>query len=116
VSVAVLSGYLFSVGTTFFFAAPDFYWEIATLVIILLLGHWMEMRAVLRTGNALSELVKLIPPKANLVKGADTVLVPTDKLKIGDVIKVRPGEKVPIDGEVISGESRFKRGLNLGRV
>src|SRR5206468_9444119 len=62
VSLAILSGYLYSLGATFLFAASDFYWEISTLVLFLLFGHWMEMRSVRGASGALQELVKLIPP------------------------------------------------------
>lgn len=115
VSLAVLSGYLYSVATTFFIDAPDFYWEISTLTLVLLLGHWMEMRAVLGTSGALNELVKLIPPKANRV-GADgtTEEVETGALAKGDVILIRPGEKIPIDGEVVKGESSVNEALITG--
>src|SRR5256712_3138431 len=68
VRLAVLSGYLYSVGATFLFVAADFYWEISTLVLFLLFGHWMEMRSVRGASGALRELVKLIPPSANRVK------------------------------------------------
>src|SRR3989338_8274663 len=71
VSLAVLTGYLYSFGTTFFFTAPDFYLEISTLVTFLLFGHWMEMRSVEGATGALGELAKLIPKKANLIRGKE---------------------------------------------
>jgi Cu2+-exporting ATPase len=99
VSLAVTAGYLFSVGATFFFTAADFYWEISTLVAVLLLGHWMEMRAVRGTSGALAELSKLMPPMANRIAEDGTVAeVPTSEVQKGDLLLVRPGEKVPIDG------------------
>src|SRR5436309_862146 len=73
VSLAVLSGYLYSVGATFLFAASDFYWEVSTLVLFLLFGHWMEMRSVRGASGALRELVKLIPPSANRVKADGSI-------------------------------------------
>ena len=114
VSIAVLSGYLFSVGTTFFFKGMDFYWEISTLVVFLLFGHWMEMRAVRSATGALGELVKLIPPKANLMKTGKILEVETASLKKGDIVLVRPGEKIPIDGVVIGGESAVNESLITG--
>lgn len=68
VSIALLAGYLYSLATTFLFKAPDFYWEISTLATFILFGHWMEMRAQRNASGALKELVKLIPPTANLIK------------------------------------------------
>ncbi len=114
VSTAVSAGYLFSVGATFFFTAVDFYWEISTLVAVLLLGHWMEMRAVRGTAGALRELVKLIPPTANRIVDDRVEEVPTAEVQVGDLLLVRPGEKVPIDGEVIEGQSSVNEAMITG--
>lgn len=114
VSLAVLAGYLYSAATTFFIEGQDFYWEISTLVVILLLGHWLEMRAVVGTSGALNELVKLIPPKANRVKDGETTEVETTELVRGDIILIRPGEKVPIDGKIIDGASSVNESLITG--
>lgn len=114
VSVAVSAGYLFSVGATFFFTAVDFYWEISTLVAVLLLGHWMEMRAVRGTAGALRELVKLIPPTANRIVDDRVEEVPTSEVQVGDLLLVRPGEKVPIDGEVVEGQSSVNEAMITG--
>jgi Cu2+-exporting ATPase len=83
----------------------DFYWEISTLVVFLLFGHWMEMRMTRRASGALQELVKLIPPMANLLKDGEIVEVPTSQVSKGDVLLVRPGGKVPIDGIIVNGQS-----------
>jgi Cu2+-exporting ATPase len=114
VSLAVGSGYLYSLGATFVFQAADFYWEISTLVLFLVFGHWMEMRAVMGASGALNELVKLIPPKANLVKGKQIIEVETSKLKIGDVVLVKPGEKIPVDGTVVEGETSVNEAMITG--
>lgn len=114
VSIAVLTGYLYSVGATFIFTAPDFYWEISTLTLFLLFGHWMEMRSVEGASGALGELAKLIPKKANLVKGKEIIEVSTDELKIGDIVLVKPGEKIPIDGIVIEGETSINESMITG--
>jgi Cu2+-exporting ATPase len=114
VSLAVSAGYLFSVGATFFFTAVDFYWEISTLVAVLLLGHWMEMRAVRGTAGALRELVKLIPPTANRVVGDRVEEVPTAEVQVDDLLLVRPGEKVPIDGQVLEGQSSVNEAMITG--
>ena len=115
VSLAVLTGYLYSVAATFFIDAKDFYWEISTLTLVLLLGHWIEMRAVVGTSGALKELVKLIPPKANLIKSnGNTESVETAQLKVNDMVLVKPGEKVPIDGTIVEGESSVNESLITG--
>ncbi len=111
VSLAVLSGYLFSLAATFLFPGESLWWEISTLVLVFLFGHWMEMRAVAHSAGALEELAKLIPPTAHLSKGGD---VKTEELGTGDIILVKPGEKIPIDGEVIEGGSTVNEALITG--
>jgi len=114
VSIAVIAGYLFSVGATFLFVAVDFYWEISTLVVFLLFGHWMEMKAVRGASGALRELVKLIPPTANLITDGDIREVPTAELKVNDLVLVRPGEKIPIDGVVEDGNTTVNEAMITG--
>lgn len=114
VSVALASGYLFSAGSTFFFPGIDFYWEVSTLVLAFLFGHWMEMRAVRGTAGSLGELVKLIPPTANVIHKGMVHEMPTAELKVGDLLLVRPGDKVPIDGIVEEGESAVNEAMITG--
>jgi Cu2+-exporting ATPase len=115
VSVAVGTGYLFSVASTFIFVdTVDFYWEISTLVVFLLFGHWMEMKMTRRATGALQELVKLIPPTANRFKDGDIMEIPTSQVKVGDILLIRPGEKVPIDGVIIEGKSSFDESMITG--
>lgn len=114
VSLAVISGYLFSVAATFVFPGESLWWEISTLVLAFLFGHWMEMRAVLGTGNALKELAKLIPPTAHKLKGKEIMDVQTEELVKGDLVLVRPGEKIPVDGEVVEGASSVNEGMITG--
>ncbi|MBI2845874.1 MAG: heavy metal translocating P-type ATPase [Chloroflexi bacterium] len=114
VSLAIGSGYIFSVGSTFIFTGIDFYWEISTLVVAFLFGHWMEMRAVRGTAGALGELVKLIPPTANMIHGDMIHEVPTAQLQVGDRVLVRPGGKIPIDGIVEEGESGVNESMISG--
>ncbi|MFW9990598.1 MAG: heavy metal translocating P-type ATPase [Candidatus Odinarchaeota archaeon] len=114
VSVAVVAGYLYSLGTTFLFEAADFYWEISTLVVFLLFGHWMEMRAVSGASGALTELVKLVPSRSNLVQGDQIMEVDTASLSTGDTVLVRPGESMPVDGVVVEGKSAVNEAMITG--
>ncbi|MFW9854019.1 MAG: heavy metal translocating P-type ATPase [Candidatus Thorarchaeota archaeon] len=117
VSVAVIAAYLYSLGTTFLpflSEAPDFYWEISTLVVFLLFGHWMEMRAVTGASGALSELVKLVPSQANMVKGENIIEVLTHTLKVDDIILVKPGESIPTDGVILEGRSSVNEAMITG--
>src|SRR3990167_9185433 len=114
VSLAVLSGYIFSIAATFLFPGESLFWEISTLVLAFLFGHWMEMRAVLGTGNALRELAKLIPPTAHKLVNRQIKDVQTEILVKGDLVLVKPGEKIPIDADVVEGESSVNEGMITG--
>lgn len=123
VSLALSVGYLFSIATTFLFPGELLWWEISTLVSVFLFGHWLEMRAVIGTGGALKELAKLIPPTAHkivgdtnkkAIGGEDVEDVQTEELQKGDLVLVKPGEKIPIDGVVIDGESSVNESMITG--
>ncbi len=114
VSLAVLSGYLFSAASVLASLGTDFFWEISTLVDVLLFGHWMEMRAVRATGSALRELARLIPPTAHVIRNEQVVDAPTASLEVGGQVLVRPGERVPIDGRVLEGRSSLNEALITG--
>lgn len=114
VSLALLSGYFFSVAATFLFPGESLYWEISTLALAFLFGHWIEMRAVRGATGALKELAKLIPPQAHLIVGEKINDVETGDLRKGDLILIRPGEKIPTDGVVIEGESAVNESMITG--
>ncbi len=114
VAFAITVGYLFSAAATFLFPGESLYWEIATLISVFLLGHWLEMRSVRGATGALTELAKLIPPSAHLLKDKTTVDVKTAELKIGNRVLVKPGEKIPIDGIVVDGESSVNESMVTG--
>ncbi len=114
VAFAITVGYTFSVAATFLFPGESLYWEIATLISVFLLGHWLEMRAVRGATGALAELAKLIPPSAHLVKNGTIVDVGTSDVVIGSRLLVKPGEKIPIDGIIVEGESSVNESMVTG--
>lgn len=114
VAFAITVGYTFSVAATFLFPGESLYWEIATLISVFLLGHWLEMRAVRGATGALTELAKLIPPSAHLIQNGSLIDIKTNELKIGNKVLVKPGEKIPVDGVVIDGESSVNESMVTG--
>lgn len=113
VSVAISVGFAYSF-YAHFSGGMDFFWELSTLVVVMLWGHFIEMKSVLGASRALEELAKLIPKKARLVKGDELVEVDTAKLRVGDVVLVKVGEKVPADGTVIEGNAHVDESLLTG--
>lgn len=114
ISLAIIVAYFYSSAVTFGLMGEVFFWELATLIDIMLLGHWIEMRSVMGASRALQKLSQLIPDKAHLVKGSQTVEVNTNELKKGDVILIKPGEKIPSDGVVVKGESFVNESMLTG--
>lgn len=115
ISLAISVSFLYSVSTTFYPLGDSFYWELVTLIVIMLLGHWMEMRSVRKASSALDELAKLMPDTAELIlEDGKTKTTPTGELKNGDLILVRPGESVAADGKVVEGESHVNESLITG--
>ncbi|NCU29817.1 heavy metal translocating P-type ATPase [Candidatus Saccharibacteria bacterium] len=111
ISVAFIYSLLVTLGTV---QGMDFWWELATLVTIMLLGHWIEMASVQNAQGALNELAKLLPDEAELVKNNKNTTVPVSELKIGDLVRVRPGSKVPVDGQVTKGQSEVDESMLTG--
>src|SRR6185312_7468723 len=115
VALAITTAYAYSVAITVgVVQGMDFYWELATLVTIMLLGHWMEMRAVGSAQSALSELAKLLPDMAERIIGERIEQVPVDQLQPNDLVLVRPGARVPADGVVIDGRSQVDESMITG--
>ena len=115
ISLAISVSFLYSITTTFFPLGESFYWELVTLIDVMLLGHWMEMRSVRKASSALGELAKLMPDTAELIlEGGKTRTIRTSELKDGDLILIRPGESIAADGEVIEGESDVNEALITG--
>jgi Cu2+-exporting ATPase len=119
ISLAIVVALGYSVAVTLGFSGMDFWWELATLITIMLLGHWVEMSAIMGAQNALGELAKLIPDEADLVHGdphagGHIMPVAVSALRVGDVVLVRPGAAVPVDGTVTDGESDVNESLLTG--
>ena len=114
VSLSVLAGYTFSVGATFFFKADVFYEAIAMLLGFILLGHWLEMRARSGASKAVQALLSLAPPKATVIRNDQPVEVPTSEVVIDDIVMIRPGEKIPVDGTLTDGGSNVDESMITG--
>ena len=114
VALGITAGYVFSVAATFLFPSESLYWEISTLISVFLLGHWLEMRAVRGTTGALNELAKLIPLIAHKIVKEKIMDVQTKALQKGELVLVKPGEKIPVDGIVTEGESSVNESMVTG--
>lgn len=114
ISLAIITAYVYSVATQFFIEGEGFFWELATLVTIMLLGHWLEMASVAKAENALDAISKLLPDKAEkLVKGKPKQVL-VSELSIGDLVLVRPGTRIPIDGVIMDGSSSIDEAAITG--
>jgi len=114
ISVGVLAAYLFSVAITLLDAGETFYEAAAMLVTFVLFGHWMEMRSRRGTSDALQALFNLVPPMARVVRDGRVVEVPTAEIRRGDIVELRPGDRVPTDGVVTEGETAIDESLVTG--
>jgi len=115
ISLAITVAYVYSSLTIFGLEGNDFFWELATLIVIMLLGHWIEMRSVMGASNALEELVKLMPNEAHLIDADGNITeVKVSDLKKKDKILVKPGEKVPADGVIQEGKSAIDESMLTG--
>ncbi len=114
IGLAITVAYVYSSAIVFGLPGMDFFWELATLIVIMLLGHWIEMKSVMSASNALQLLVELLPNEAHKKQGDDWVDVSIDSLQSGDVILVRANEKVPADGTIVEGESYIDESLVTG--
>jgi len=115
IALAISAAYFFSAAVTFGFPGEEFYWELVTLIAIMLLGHWVEMRSVMGASRALEELVKLLPDSATRIDADGNMHeVPISALTHDDRVIVRPGAKVPVDGEIIEGSSGFNEAMLTG--
>jgi P-type Cu2+ transporter len=115
ISMAIVVAFGYSAAVTLnLVAGMDFWWELASLVTIMLLGHWLEMASVANAQGALDELAKLLPDEAELITKDGSKTVPVSELSVGDNILVRPGGQVPIDGIIVKGESEIDESMLTG--
>lgn len=113
IGIAIEVAFIYSF-STLLLGGMAFFWELATLIVVMLWGHWIEMRSVLGASRAVEELAKLMPTKANLLKDGEIVEVHVSELKPGDIVLVKPGEKIPADGIVIEGLTHMNEAMLTG--
>jgi Cu2+-exporting ATPase len=114
IGFAITVAYIYSTAIVFGLKGMDFFWELATLILIMLLGHWIEMKSIAGASRELELLVKLMPAEAHMVHGDHVMDVKTEELKGGDVILVKPGEKISADGIIQDGESYLNESMLTG--
>ena len=115
IAVAITVAYVYSSAVVLGgIAGEDFFWELATLIDVMLLGHWVEMRSVLGASRALEELVRIMPSEAHLIRNSKMEDVPVDQLAPGNRVLIRPGERVPVDGVVVEGATSVNEAMLTG--
>ncbi|MFN2428683.1 MAG: copper-translocating P-type ATPase [Cryomorphaceae bacterium] len=115
IALAIAVAYIYSSAVVFGIDGKIFFWELASLIVIMLLGHWIEMKSVMRASGAMEELAKMLPSTANrFTKNGDTEEVEIDQLSKGDLILVKPGEKIPADGEIAEGDGYVNESMLTG--
>jgi len=114
IGFAITVAYVYSAATVFGLKGMDFFWELATLILIMLLGHWIEMKSIAGASRELELLVQLMPAEAHLVHGDHIMDVKTDSLKPNDIILIKPGEKIAADGIVVEGETAVNESMLTG--
>lgn len=114
IALAIFTAYIYSVYVTFVGDGKTLFWELATLITVMLLGHWMEMRAVSGAQSALKELSRLLPDQAEVIRSGATKVVSLEEVKTGDIVLVKPGGKIPTDGIVKDGVSDVNESIATG--
>ncbi len=115
ISLALAVAFIYSLASSFFDLGSSFYWELVTLIDVMLLGHWIEMRSVRQASGALSELSKLLPDEANRINEEGEIeIVKVTELEVDDLVLIRPGESAPVDGKVVEGESTMDESMITG--
>ena len=115
IAMAISVAYFYSMVVVFGFNGEEIFWELATLVLIMLLGHWIEMRSINNASKALESLASLMPNTANrITENGETEEVQIDDIKVGDLLLVKPGEKMPLDGKIVKGKSQVDESMLTG--
>ncbi|UCD99573.1 MAG: HAD-IC family P-type ATPase, partial [Chloroflexota bacterium] len=115
ITLAISVAFFYSLAALIFSLGETFFWELATLIDVMLLGHWLEMRSVRQASGALNELAKLMPDTAELIQpDGSTIEVRSNGLRTGDLVLIRPGSSIPADGRVIEGESDVNEAMITG--
>jgi len=114
ISLAIVVAFGTSLAATFALFEIDVWWEVASLITIMVLGHWLEMRAISQARGALDALAALLPDTAERTNGTDTRSVPLSELRVGDIVLVRPGARVPADGTVVDGSADVDESMITG--
>ncbi|HEX7456778.1 MAG TPA: copper-translocating P-type ATPase [Candidatus Nanoarchaeia archaeon] len=114
IAVGITAAYAFSVVLTFLGSSDSYYEAAGLLITFVLFGHWMEMKSRRGTTDALQALFALVPPQARVERGGKEELVPTSEVKLGDILILKPGDKVPVDGEIVEGETSIDESLLTG--
>jgi Cu2+-exporting ATPase len=115
IAIAISVAYFYSSAVVFGLGGKIFFWELVTLIDIMLLGHWIEMKSVMGASKALEELAKLMPSDAHKISDDGSVVdIPLEDLKTNDRILIKPGEKIPADGVVVDGQSSVNEAMLTG--
>lgn len=114
VALAITAAYGYSVFAVVSGTGMNLFWELATLIAVMLIGHWIEMRAVMGASGALKELAKLLPDKAEVLRKGQTISVALNELKENDIVLVKPGAKIPADGTILEGQSEVNESVITG--
>ena len=114
IAIAISVAYFYSAAVVFGLKGKFFFWELATLIDVMLLGHWIEMKSVLGASKALEKLAQLMPDEAHLIRGKEIIDVKISELKRNDIVLVKAGEKIPADGIIINGETYIDESMLTG--
>ncbi len=114
ISLAITVAYIYSSATVFGLSGQPFFWELATLIVVMLGGHWLEMKSVMRASGALDKLMELMPDKAHRITDSGTEEIKTEEIQEGDKLLIKPGEKIPADGIIYEGSSAIDESVITG--
>ena len=114
ISLSIITAYFYSLAVTFFIKGDSFFWELVALITIMLLGHWIEIISIQKTENALGSIQELLPDKADKIINGTPKQILVSELKLGDLVLVRPGSNIPVDGIIYEGKSSVDESIITG--